>query len=410
METDFINFINSCPTQYHFCEFAKNKLSLLGFEEISETDFSSGKMPKKGFMIRDDRSFVAYRINGYESICGCGLHCDCPCFKLPNNYEIDDGNQKIIRLNFYGNGKWCDYLDRELKVAGKVIYKDENKNQSTKLVNSKKGIAIITNINENIKRIGTYDKKKSFNAIIGKTCLKKYIAENLIGCKAEDILNWDLQFTEAFEPIFIDDNISSSSLFTLGNSYAGLNGFINANEETNSVQIIGFFDSQQTANNNSKNSSNSDLFKIIIDSIFKDKDLLNIKANSLLISSQLINAFHPNFKSETADICPIFGKGTTLNNSKPSYVATEVFGNGIINKASQEMLQNIQVSTSRNTGRGSATIGISLALKNGIRTVDIGTPIIGSCRESMNFSDILSLSQIIQYIYSNPSVYSTIKY
>ncbi|KAH0795000.1 Clan MH, family M18, aspartyl aminopeptidase-like metallopeptidase [Histomonas meleagridis] len=303
-------------------------------------------------------------------------------------------------MAFNGKGKWETYIDRDLSAGGKVLYKADNGEIQTKLFNSKRGVAIIPNVGLDLKPSNSlktnYNNEKSFNAIIGKKGFSSYVSE-LIGCKESDILDMDVEFTDSSPPSYNDDLLSSPRLFSQANFYCSLLSFLESSDDTDSVQIIGAFDNQQN-NNLSRNSTV--FLNEVIHSIFKGKNISEVNSKSIIVSCQSIDGRHPLNKTITDEACAKLGKGVSLNTSFRSPVASEPIGNGFIYNLSENQ---IQTNTHKNMRTGIPTIGPVLALSTGIRTVDIGIPVLanGSIRETMVWKDVVSMFNLITKIFSN---------
>ena len=47
MFEDFSDFIDSCPTPFHFAQYARQKLNALGFKELNENHICNWKLLKE---------------------------------------------------------------------------------------------------------------------------------------------------------------------------------------------------------------------------------------------------------------------------------------------------------------------------------------------------------------------------
>jgi len=134
----------------------------------------------------------------------------------------------LSSVECYGGGLWHTWFDRDLKLGGKIIYKDENNIIKEKIVGIGKAVAKISNLAVHLmsmeerktfefnkethlrpifsteefeKIMDNGEKKENKETEISKNHYKKLI--ELIckesGIKEENIINWDLRFSD-FQP------------------------------------------------------------------------------------------------------------------------------------------------------------------------------------------------------------------
>ncbi|OHS99585.1 hypothetical protein TRFO_33909 [Tritrichomonas foetus] len=187
---DFLNFIDISRSPFHFIDYSRKILSSNGFVEISEKESFPNPLPPKAFVIRDNRSIIAFIIGSKDSIIGVCANSDFPCFKLKPNHSQNIGKYQIARLKISGNGLWHTFLDREMKAVGRILVKEENSQKisfSEYLFETPHSIAIIPNVgltqieNHNIE---IKSSQENYNAILSCSKndenLNKFIDENNI--------------------------------------------------------------------------------------------------------------------------------------------------------------------------------------------------------------------------------------
>jgi aspartyl aminopeptidase len=130
-------------------------------------------------------------------------------------------------------------------------------------------------------------------------------------------------------------------------------------------------------------------------------------ARSLMISADMAHAVHPNFADRhDAMHGPRIGMGPVIKvNANQSY-ATDGPGAALFEQACRESGFSPQHFVSRNDMRCGTTIGPISAARTGIRTVDVGNPMLSmhSCREMAGAADVGKMIAALTYIFSHASV------
>ena len=83
---------------------------------------------KKYFFTRNNTTIVAFNIGknfdinntGFKII---GAHTDSPCLKLAPISKLKNFDFQQTCVCTYGGGLWGTWLDRDLMIAGRIIYK-----------------------------------------------------------------------------------------------------------------------------------------------------------------------------------------------------------------------------------------------------------------------------------------------
>ncbi|HEX7669186.1 MAG TPA: M18 family aminopeptidase, partial [Polyangiaceae bacterium] len=121
-------------------------------------------------------------------------------------------------------------------------------------------------------------------------------------------------------------------------------------------------------------------------------------ARSLLVSADMAHAIHPNHADKhDREHAPKLGGGPVIKvNASQSY-ATDAPGAALFERACREAGFTPQRFVSRNDMRCGSTIGPISAARLGMRTVDVGNPMLSmhSCREVAASSDVPRMIQAL---------------
>jgi aspartyl aminopeptidase len=114
-------------------------------------------------------------------------------------------------------------------------------------------------------------------------------------------------------------------------------------------------------------------------------------SRSLLISADMAHAVHPNYADRhDTEHGPKLGKGPVIKvNASQSY-ATDAPGASVFERACRDVNVATQRFVSRNDMRCGSTVGPISAARLAVRTVDVGTAMLGmhSCREVAATADV----------------------
>ena len=137
-------FLNSSYTAYHTTANVVEILKSNGFVEL----IHDGKTKKwnlsrggKYFVTRNGSSVIAFVVGQNNVFNVCESHTDSPSFKVKGAKLVESEGVKRLNTEKYGGGLLYTYLDRPLKIAGRVIVETKNGVQS-KLVTSSYNVVI----------------------------------------------------------------------------------------------------------------------------------------------------------------------------------------------------------------------------------------------------------------------------
>ena len=127
---DLIEFIEESPTAWHAVETLRKKLTAEGFKELLENEPWKLQKGKKYFVVRNDSSICAFVMPSKEltQVRLLASHTDSPALKIKPNAEFHKQNMVMIGVEVYGGPLLSSWLNRDLGIAGRVYFRDSEKN------------------------------------------------------------------------------------------------------------------------------------------------------------------------------------------------------------------------------------------------------------------------------------------
>jgi aspartyl aminopeptidase len=399
----FVDFLTRVPTPYQFADFASSRLTAAGYVQLHEEEEWSS-IPDKCFVIRDDRSLIAFNIGGRDSALIVGTHCDSPCLRIAfGDGTASKGLQTLKIRGGYGGGLWYTYLNRDLRIAGRVFCRDGDRVVS-RLFDSEDGIAIIPS-----KSCGLNTDKVSlslesdFQIVIGleKVSLQEYVAEKL-GIDKSLIVEWDLSCIDAEEPGIVGDFVASHRIDNQGSTFCALTAFLSA-DRSSTMNVLAVFDHEEIGSG-TRVGARGHILQSVLERVVGHEKMPVLMAKSLVLSCDSAQAFHPNFagKFDSAN-APQLGGGFAIKRSPGTSYASDLTSCAPVTAAAKKLGIKAQVMMNRNDIIGGSTIGPAIAAMLGVPTVDLGQPLLAmhSIRETVAISDVHNMTALLKELYGH---------
>ena len=446
-----VNALKKSVSPYNFVEHAKKELKSSGFTQIYESDPWNFEPGKKYFYTRNNSCIIAFNIgqkfNPEESCFKIiGAHTDSPSLRIaPNSYNPSDGIERY-NVQYYGGGLWFTWLDRDLSLAGKVIFKDNEGKLTSKIIQVEEPIFFIPNCpphlkNESEKKSLTINKESHLKPLIatlkvndilneekekeddkmpkdkklGKTLRKIILKELNKDCEkpiinsGDQIIDYDLVLYDSQSPNLIGLNkefLASGRLDNLGSSIPALYAMINASKdellaEQSSINIIALFDNEEIGSMTYQG-ADSNFFLMHLKRIFSQslnitktpysEDLyMRFMAKSYVISADLAHAFNPNYSEKfQSQHKNLMQQGVVLKINVNGKYSTESENAAVLKELSKLCNVPIQEFIVRQDSPCGTTIGPITSAKIGIKSVDVGIAQLAmhSIREQLGIVDL----------------------
>ena len=143
-------FLDASPTPFHAVSEMSYLLRDAGFSELSESDDWSLVVGGKHFVTRNESSLIAF-IVGAEPLNRSGIkmvgaHTDSPCLMVKPQPEINKQGFIQLGVEVYGGALLHPWFDRDLSMAGRVVYHENGKLLKQTLVDFKRPVALIPSL------------------------------------------------------------------------------------------------------------------------------------------------------------------------------------------------------------------------------------------------------------------------
>jgi len=409
---DLLNFIDRSPTPFHAVNEMKRILIHEGYSELKETN--SWKLNPNGryFITRNGSSLIAFIVglksqdaSGFKII---GAHTDSPNLKLKPNPTYGKSGYLQLGVEVYGGVLLSTWTDRDLSLAGRVIIKGK-KQPLSKLIRFDDALLRIPqlaiHLNRDVNEKGlVLNKQNHLPPIISlekeknatKGLIEKMISKNL-RCRPADILSMELSLYDT-QPGSIGgangEFIFSSRLDNLASCHASLIALTESKDNNPMTRAIAFYDHEEVGSESAQGAGSTFLKnvleRLVLNSENPRETFFRSMANSFFISADMSHAVHPNYtEKHDTNHMPIINGGPVIKCNSNQRYATEGVSSAwfeMICKKARIPIQKFVVRTDLGCG---STIGPITASNLGIRTVDVGNPMLSmhSIREMAGAND-----------------------
>ncbi|MFT4236006.1 MAG: M18 family aminopeptidase [Microbacterium sp.] len=390
-------FVAASPSSFHAAETAAARLVDAGFERLDERD-AWAIAPGGRYLVVRDGSVIAFALpESADAVTGfsiVGTHTDSPSFKLkPKPTTAGPGGWRQVGVEVYGGPLVHTWLDRELEIAGRLVLADGTTHLARTgalLRIPNLAIHLDRSVHEELK----LDRQRHTQPVWGLGDLDDAdilatVAASA-GVDAADIRGFDLVMADTQPPrVFGADDalFASGRLDNLLSTHAAAVAVAQA-RPSNRIAVFAAFDHEEVGSDTRSGAGGpflEDVLSRIQGALGADADeRARAFAASLHVSSDVGHAVHPNYAERHDPVNrPVAGGGPILKINANQRYATDGPGAAAWNAACERAGVPVQEFVSNNDVPCGSTIGPITATRLGIRTVDVGVPILSmhSARE-----------------------------
>ncbi|MDP3280148.1 MAG: M18 family aminopeptidase [Nitrosomonas sp.] len=424
-----LDFIDKSPSPWHAVASIEAVIEAFQFvrlDEIAKWQLQAGR---RYYVVRDDSSIVLFVLGnkapaetGFKIV---GAHTDSPGFRIrPNAATASDGLARL-GVEIYGGPILATFADRDLSLAGRISYLDEQGNLAYKLVRFDRPLLRLPNLaihmNRSVNEDGLKLHKQNelpllFAQLTAKQLPQPYfmaLLEQSAGIGAAQIRSWDLAGYDpqkggvwgATQAFYADSQIDN-----LASCHAGLQALLDDTILNNaeSTLVCAFFDHEEIGSESHIGAAGSFLSDVLqrisIATSPEREDTARAMAQSFLISADMAHAYHPNFPSAyDADHKVFVNKDPVIKSNANRRYSSESVSTARFIQWCEEAGVPYQRYSHRSDLPCGSTIGPIASAKLGIRSIDIGCPMwaMHSIRESAGVQDHDYMIQVLKRFFSD---------
>ena len=411
---DLADFVAASPSSFHAAAEVATRLEAAGFTRLEETD-AWPDAPGGRFLVVRDGAVIAWVVpRGATASTGVrifGAHSDSPAFKLKPQPTTGKLGWLQAGVEIYGGPLLNSWLDRELRLAGRLVLGDGTSVLAATgplLRLPQLAIHLDRGVNDGL----SLDKQSQTQPVwgLGESASADILAElaREAGVDAAHIRGYDIVTADAARgaTFGLDDVFfASGRLDDLASVHAGVVALERAADgfDAEHIAMLAVFDHEEVGSGTRTGAAGpmlSDVLERIWLSLGADREQqLRALAASWCVSSDVGHSVHPNFADRhDPNVQPVLGSGPILKINANQRYATDGAGAAAWNAWCSEAGVATQEFVSNNGVPCGSTIGPITATRLGIRTVDVGIPILSmhSARELAGVSDLWDLSRVAE--------------
>ncbi|MFA5214773.1 M18 family aminopeptidase [Sulfuricurvum sp.] len=400
---EMINFIDASPTPFHAVGEMAKALEAKGFVRLDECEPWKLENEKGYYVTRNDSSIIAFTYppcpdKGYTIV---GAHTDSPHLRLKPNPVTKSAGTIRLGVEPYGGVLLNPWFDRDLSLAGRIVYLNGAGERCEKLIDLKRPIAVVSSLAIHLDR-----EANSSHSINAQTdivpliaCGEEFDFESWIlealGESGGKLLAHELSFYDVQKGSFLGINeefITSARLDNLLSCYVGLKAVM----ESKTPMMIACMDHEEVGSDSHVGAGGTFLEETL--RRIAGENFGSLMRRSLMVSCDNAHALHPNFPTKyESEHAPLLNRGVAIKINSNQRYATSARTQGRFVQCAQTIGVATQTFITRSdTGCGS-TIGPITATRLGVETIDVGVPTLAmhSIRELSGTEDAYGLYRIL---------------
>lgn len=408
---DLLAFVDAGPSPYHAVAEMIRRLTSAGFRRLDEREEWTLAAGDACYAVRDGGSIVAFRIGtdhpaetGFRLV---GAHTDSPALKVRPVEDVRRVGYRLVGVEPYGGVLLHTWLDRDLTVAGRVAVRDAVAGIRMELVRLPGAPLRVPNLAIHLYRELRDEglKLDPQRHVVpawshhgdGEPGFRAALAAEL-EVDGADLLGHDLVTADTQPAGFGgagDAWVLAPRLDNLASCHAGLTALVDA-AEAPATQVVVANDHEEVGSASAEGAAGPFLADVLARIVAGGGDttpqaLPRALARSTLVSADTAHAVHPNYSDRhEAEHQPRLGGGPVMKlNASQAYATDAGTGAWFAARCADVGVSPQHFVTRADLPCGS-TIGPLTATRLGIRTVDVGSPLLSmhSCREQASREDI----------------------
>ncbi len=390
---DLAAFLVASPTPYHAVAEAVRRLRGVGFTEQVETQPWS-REPGGRYLVRDGTLLAWWQRAAAAPLRIFAAHTDSPTLRVKPHPDAGAAGWRQVAVEVYGGALWNSWLDRDLGLAGRLARFDG----STALVDVRRPLLrvpqLAIHLDRGVNQGLALDPQQHLLPVWGLGTpggFGEFVAAEA-GVDPDDVAAHDLVVHDLTPPAPLGRDrelFAAARLDNLVSVHAGLSALLAARDAA-TVPVLVAFDHEEVGSASATGAAGP-LLETVLTRLAGGFDArAEVFAASRALSVDVTHAVHPNYLGHhDPGHRALPNGGPALKVNANQRYATDAPGAAAWARACRDAGVPSQVFVSRNTVPCGSTVGPIIATRLGIRTVDVGIPVLSmhSARELCGVDD-----------------------
>lgn len=396
---DLAAFVAASPSPYHAVAEAVRRLRAAGFTEQPEAGpWERG--PGGRYLVRDG-TLLAWSVpegaRAGTPLRVFAAHTDSPTLKVKPRPDGGAAGWRQVGVEVYGGALWNSWLDRDLGLAGRLALYDG----SSVPVNVDRPLLrvpqLAIHLDRSVNQGLTLDPQQHLLPVWGLGTahdgdLVEFLAAE-VGVAPRDVAAHDLVVHDLTPPArlgALGELFAAPRLDNLSSVHTGIGALLASTDAPDVIGVFVGFDHEEVGSNSASGAAGP-LLETVLTHLAGGFDARAVAfAGSRCLSVDVTHAAHPNYLGhhDPAHRAVPNGGPALKVNANQRY-ATDAPGAAAWARACRDAGVPSQVFVAKNTIPCGSTVGPIMATRLGIRTVDVGIPVLSmhSARELCGVED-----------------------
>ncbi len=421
--TDLLGYIDRSPTPYHAVAESGRRLEAAGFRPLPETETWSFSPGDRFHVVRGDGTLAAIAVGDTSPVEGgfriLGAHTDSPNLRLKPRPDVCGHGYRQLAVEPYGGLLLHTWLDRDLSLAGRVSLRTKGRARNV-LLDFGRPLVRIPNLAIHLFReIKTEGLKLNpqqhgvplmgleDGPELAELVATELRAQSLARVEPAEILAFDLMLYDT-QPSIVSgargEFIHAPRLDNLASCHAALTALTTTATAPPFTRVVVLYDHEEVGSRSAYGAGGPFLAQTLERVIegYKGGEaqgLVRALARSMLISVDMAHAVHPNYADRhEPGHRPVLGGGPVIKVNASQAYASDAEGAALFASLCARLDIEPQHFVSRSDLPCGSTIGPISAARVGIRTVDVGNPMLSmhSCREMAGTADVQPMIDVLR--------------
>ncbi|PAT03820.1 M18 family aminopeptidase [Corynebacterium sp. NML 150383] len=391
MHARFIDFLHTSPSAFHAAHNVAQALTAQGFSLIDATSPApADPAAPGGHVLVDGGAVIAWWVPEHPRprFRIVGSHTDSPGLMAKPQPDFQREGLRQVAVEVYGGPILQTWLDRDLRFAGRVVTDDGAQH----LVDTG-AVARVPNLAIHLYRADapTVERQAHTPPVLGGDRPLMELVGESAGVDPQRIVSHELITADAQRGELLGDMLAAGRLDNLSSVWASLEALLAAKNAAQDILVLAAFNHEEVGSASTTGAGGPLLERVLTRIAREVGEPFDVFAESFQVSADAAHAVHPNYpEKHDPTHRPRLNGGPVLKINANQRYASDAVTEAEWLRACRAAEVPSQTFVGNNSVPCGSTIGPISSTRMGIRTVDVGVPLLSmhSARELCGARDM----------------------